>query len=260
MEYILFRIIEKSVILLENISYERSDKMFTTFQSIYDLNSIITNDSRIVGKPKNLVYQLYYSYLVFGISYFRKKCYQNLDDFVPFSQIEYSFIGNGSTKTFNLSPIPPTVYDGFYVSVNDVDTGITYGFDPTTNIMTINPAPPLDAEIYIANYVIGQFNNVQLTLSEMVILAESCSVPYLKAFVQKSTLLSQMVYSSDFKIFSQGSHILAVSKVADEQYFKTVKSLINDYSYNENPNGVLGLGGGILNPTSTMGDYSGDMS
>jgi len=222
---------------------------------------VITTDTRLVGKPRNLVYQLYYSYLFFGISYFRKKCYQNLDDFTPFSQIEYSnFLADGAKNTFNLNPAPPTVYDGFYVSVNDIDTDITYEFNASTNIITINPVPPLDAEIYIANYVIGKFNNVQLTLSEMVILSESMNVPYLKAFVNKSMLLSQMVYSSDFKIFSQGSHILAVSKVADEQYFKTVKSLINDYSYNENPNGVLGLGGGILNPTSTMGDYSGDMS
>ena len=146
------------------------------------------------------------------------------------------------------------------MSVNDIDTGITYEFNATTNIITINPPPPLNAEIYIANYIIGQFNSVVLSPPEKVILSECMNVPFLKAFVNKSMLLNQMVFSSDFKSFAQSSHILAVSKVADEQYFKTVKSLINDYSYNENPNGVLGLGGGILNPTSTMGDYSGDMS
>lgn len=226
--------------------------MSTTFQSIYDLNSVIKNDSRLQGKPKNLIYQLSYNYLFFAIGYFRKKCYQNLDDFTPFSQLEYGFIGSGSTNTYTLSPIPPLAYDGFFISVDDIEC-TSYTFDQTTNILTINPIPPINSEVYVANYVIGKFNSVILNPTEMLILAEGMSVPFLKQQVNKDTLLNQMVYNSDGRIYSQSAHIDSVSKVSDEQFFKTVKSLINDYTYSENPNGYLGLGGGILNPITPIG-------
>jgi hypothetical protein len=45
-------------------------------------------------------------------------------------------------------------------------------------------------------------------------------------------------------MFSQGEHIKQVRTVVDNQYFKLLKSMINEYSYKEND--TLGLGGDLV--------------
>ena len=224
----------------------------TPFTDIYDLNSSIKLDTRINGKPTNLIYQLYYNYLKMAISIFQYDCYQNITDVIGFSQNEFSFVGDGIKNNFVLDIVPP-INSLFYVSVNNIEIPKrSYTYDNINNKIIFNIIPTINGDIYIASYIIGQFNSAILNFRELQIMTEAINIPWLEQNLNRDQLLQQMVYSSDFKIYSQSSHIQQLKNVIDTQK-RYVNQLINEYTYKACPNGVLGLGGGILNPTNTMG-------
>lgn len=224
----------------------KEEKIISTqFTNIYDLNEVIKLDSRLQNKPINLIYELYYKYLTFAISYFVDDCYKNLNNLTPFSQIEYEFTGDGVNNQFILDTAPPS-NTNFYIDINGNIDGITYSYDVSNLKITVNPIPPLSSTINIASYIIGEFVE-DLNMKEKAILAEGMNVPYLEEKRNREELLHQSVYGSDFKMYSQGEHIHQLNNSIDNQYWRTVKTMINDYSFKQNPNGLFGLGGGILN-------------
>ena len=216
----------------------------TSFIEIYNMNEIIKTDTRLVGKPKNLIYQLYFQYLQTAIGYFKSDCYQDIIDITPFSQIEYGFTGNGTTKIFTLDSQPP-IGSLFYVSLDNMET-IKYSYDSILNQITFIDAPLSQSDIYIGAYIIGQFNSANLNFSEKDILCQGMIVPWLQQQRNSDQLLHQMVFGTDFKIYSQGAHIEQLNNTLDSQYLKFVMSRINMYSWKENPNGLMGLGGGLI--------------
>lgn len=221
--------------------------MSTSFLNIYNLNEVIKNDNRLQKKTANQLYSLYYLYLTYAISYFTLDCYQNLEDNIPFSQQEYLFTSDGIDNQYLLSSTPIfgcKFYVGFRESSDLIYTQIfNYTFDSNTNIITINNNPPLNYEVYISAYIIGQFN-ADLTTLEKSILSNGMLVPYSQEQEFKNSLLSQMVYGGTSKLYSQANHIREVKDVTNNQYFNVVKGMINEYSFKANPNGVKGLGGG----------------
>lgn len=218
--------------------------MGTNFTEIYDLNETLKLDTRLFGKPDNLIYSLKFKWLKYAISIFDNDCYQDINTFTPFSQTEYEFVGSGANNIFTLNPIP-SANCNFYISVDDINSGYSYTFDNINNQLTITPIPPLNSQIYISAYIIGSFN-VDLTIREQNILSEGMLVPWLEQQKNRNDLLNQMVFSGDFKMYSQANHISEVDKISDNQYYKKVKSMINEYSYRRNPNGIKGLGGGLI--------------
>ena len=217
--------------------------MGTQFSEIYEMNETIKLDTRLFGKPDNLLYSLKFKWLKYAISMFDNDCYQDINTFTPFSQVEYEFVADGINNVYTLNPTP-IGNSNFYISVDD-SSGYAYTFNSINNQLTITPIPPSNSPIYISAYIIGSFP-IDLTIREQNILAEGMLVPWLEQQKNRNDLLNQMVYSGDMKIYSQANHISEVDKVADNQYYKKVKSMINEYSYRRNPNGVKGLGGGLI--------------
>ena len=202
---------------------------------------MIKSDGRLNAKPLNLIYQLYYQYLSFAISYFNDDCYKNLDNIIEFDQKEYVFIGDGIKNKFVLDTAPPIDCE-FYIST-DLSSDYSYSYNKDTLEITITPTPPT-GEVYIAGYIIGEFIEI-LNMKEKIILVEGMNVPYLEEKRNKEELLTQSVYSGDFRRTSQAEHIHQINISIDNQYWKNVKTLINEYSYKQDPKGLLGLGGGL---------------
>lgn len=223
--------------------------MGTSYKDIYCLADVIRNDSRLVGKPQNQVYALFYAYLQHAISYFVYDCYVDLNDRVPFSQEQYYFTSDGVDNEYLLSPSPPIDCE-FYVGYrpnSDTQFVQTYNFtyDSLTNVLTINDNPPNTYEIYVSGYIIGQFNQT-LNIKEKDILANGTLVPWSQEQVFKNSLLNQIVYGGTSKIYSQANHINSTLDVVNSQYYKFVMGMINEYSYKANPNKIRGLGGGLV--------------
>jgi len=216
--------------------------MGTKFIDIYALNSVIKSDGRLNAKPLNLIYQLYFQYLSFAISYFSDDCYKNLDNIIEFSMKEYEFTGDGINNKFVLDTAPPTDCE-FYISVN-LDSAYTYSYNKDTLEITITPTPSNLGEIYVAGYIIGEFTDT-LNMKEKIILVEGMCVPWLEEKRNKEELLSQSVSTSDYKKTSQAEHIHQLNISVDNQYWKNVKSMINEYTFKQDPNSLLGLGGGL---------------
>lgn len=220
--------------------------MSTPFQQIYDLTDIIKTDTRLLNKPKNLIYQLYYSYLKMAISYFKYDCYKDISvaNVIPFSQVEYVYVANGITKNFTLDSIPP-INNFFYVSIDNMEiTQLNYSYDSIDNQIIFDTIPLSKSNIYVASYNIGQFN-ADLEEREMDILSEGMIIPFLKEHINYSELLSQMVYGSDFKLYSQAAHIKELNDTLLNQQ-SYLKQLINEYTFKANINGLMGLGGGLI--------------
>lgn len=212
----------------------------TPFKEIYDLNTAIKTDTRLYSKPQNLIYQLYSNYLKYAISIFEYDCYQDITNNEFFKQIEFAFIGDGMTDTFTLDLTP--IGDIFYITIDDVEIPITnYIYDNVNNQIKFNTIPTNNSNIYIANYSIGQFN-VDLNNREKQILSEALNIPWLQQQINTDTLLNQMVYGADFKIYSQAEHIQQLNKTLKDQK-DYVQNLITEYTYKQ-PKDLKGLGGG----------------
>lgn len=219
--------------------------MGTNFTDIYDINEILKLDTRLLGKPDNIVYSWKYKWLKYAISIFENDCYKDLSKITPFSQIEYEFISDGIKNEYILTPIPITD-SSFYVSVDNSDD-YSYTYNKTTNTLTISPIPILNSNIYISAYIIGSFDE-SLNFQEQTILSEAMIIPYLEQERNRSELLNMMVYSGDAKIYSQANHLDTLNNIVDNQYYKRVRMMITDYSYKQNPNNSKGLSGsgGVL--------------
>ena len=221
--------------------------MSTPFTDIYSLNEIIRNDNRLSLKPTNQIYQLYYKYLQYAIAYFFRDCYVDLKDNVSNSQNEFMFIANGTDNQFQLSS--QLLNSAFYVGVaKDKDTVYTevdssnYTFDILTNVLTITSSLiTAGYVVYISNYVIGQFN-LNLDYDEKIILSEAMNIPFLEEQQNRNSLLTQMVYGGESKIYSQANHINSVHTTVEDQIIK-VKRMIKEYSYRASPDSLKKLGG-----------------
>ena len=225
--------------------------MATSYLDIYFMNSLIKEDCRLVNNPSNTIYKIYYGYLQYAISYFIHDCYKDLTDRVPFSQQEYTYYANGKDNIFQLTKLPE---DGsqFYVGTVS-DSGYTkiqnYTYDASSGDITINgDILAANTEVYIASYVIGQFN-VDLNDREINILAEGMSLPYIHEMNTKNSLLTQIVYNGSSKIYSQAQHIAAVTNLSEDQYWNRIYRLIADYTYREAPDNLRGLGGNSYEPS-----------
>ena len=224
--------------------------MATPFTDIYCQNEVIKEDSKIRYLTENQKYALYYSYLKYSISFFQYDSYPDITDNIPFSQKEYYYISDGIDQSFLLSPAPPTDCV-FYVGYKNADDlsytqVFDYTFSDITNILTVNsPTIPNEDIVYIGGYIIGQFNE-DLDLPEINILSEGMLVPWEQYYINRNSLLNQMVYAGSTKLYSQANHIGKVLDVSKSQYYGMLKGLISEYSYKANPNGILGLGGGLV--------------
>ncbi len=221
--------------------------MGTLFKDIYSLNSIIKDDSRLQNKTTNQIYELYFLYLKYAISYFLYDSKVDLTNYTPFTEQEYLFTSDGVDKQYSLIPSPPLNCE-FYIGFREnSDLSYTqtfdYTFDSNTNVITINNNPAEDYEVYISGFIVGSFDDT-LNLVEQRILSEGMNVPFDQEKVQRESLLTQLVYGGTTKLYSQANHIKEVNDVAQNQYYKIVKAMINDYSFKSND--LTGLGGGIV--------------
>lgn len=219
----------------------------TDFTDIYSLNSIIKDDYRLNTKTTNQIYALYFLYLQYSISYFQNACMKDLTNYIPFSQQEYYFTCENSDNQYSLIPSPLSgceFYVGFRASSDLAYTQtFDFTFNSSTNILTISNNPISGYEVYISGFIIGSFNDT-LDLIEKRILSEGMNVPFDNEQVQRQSLLNMMVYSGESKMYSQANHIKEVKDVAINQYWKILRSMINDYSYSSQSS-LDGLGGGL---------------
>lgn len=220
----------------------------TKFEEIYELNEIMKNDGRLIGKPSNQIYSLQYKYLKYAISLFESDCYKDLNKMTPFFQQEYYFISDGIDNEYLLSPVSPNncnFYVGYRVDENvNYMQIIDYAYDSDTHVLTINETIPNSAEVYVSGYIIGSFEE-DLNIKEQEILAEGMLVPYLKEQVNKQSLLNQMVYGDKTNRPSQANHIKEVKDVSTTQ-LELVESMINKYTIKYTTDNLLGLGGGLI--------------
>lgn len=220
----------------------------TTFKEIYEQNEVVKNDQRLLLKPTNLIYKLYYDYLKKSIGLFWRDCYQDIKNHTPFSQEEYLFIVDGIDNEFLLSPVPTNssnIYVGYAKDANTAYTEIPssdYTYDADTNVISIDlPSLPSEGSLlYISMYEIGMFN-VELETDEQDILVEGMLIRYLEEQQNKNTLLNYMVYGGSQKAASQGEHLKQVHTVVVDQERK-VNDLITKYSYRADPNKLSSLG------------------
>ena len=225
--------------------------MATQFIDIYEKLEIIKDDKRIVNKPTNLLYKLYYAYLETAIARFRRDCYKDITSLTKFEQKEFGFISDGVSADYVLTS---SILDGstFYIGyAKDALTAYTeitsanYTYNSVTNTITISGITvPENYVVYIANYVIGSFT-ADLDYDEKAILVEGSLIPYLEEQATRNSLLKQMTYGGQQNVYSQANHIKEVRSTVKAQEDK-VRLLIHDYSYKANPNRVRGLGGGLV--------------
>lgn len=222
--------------------------MATEFKEIYESSEILKNDNRIVNKPANQLYKLYYLYLKSSIGLFMRECYKDIKNHTPFSQQEYLFKSDGIDNTLLLSPIYPPENCNFYVGYskdsNTTYTEITeYTYDLNTHTLTI-PSSLVSENylIYVSGYVIGSFN-VDLEFDEQDILLQGMLIPFLQEQQNRNSLLTHMVYGASQKASSQGEHLKQIHSVVKDQEDK-VASMIKKYSYSANPENLSKLGVG----------------
>lgn len=226
--------------------------MSTSFLEIYKQAEIIKNDNRIAQKPTYKIYELYYSYLKYAISYFMYDCYKDITNQIPFTDFEFFYLANGVDNQFSLITSPPPNNSNFYVGYRSDNisnytevSSNNYTFDSAANVLTITSSIlPQDTEVLVAWYVIGNFID-NLNYAEISILSNGMIVPYLQEQENKNSLLNQIVYGGSTKIYSQAEHISAVHKVSETQYDK-VKQMIYDYTYKANSQDYKGLSGGLI--------------
>jgi hypothetical protein len=221
----------------------------TEFTEIYTINEILKNDNRLLNKTPNQIYELYFTYLKYGIGIFKSDCKYDLAKRTDFSQKEYFFISDGEDNEYQLSSVPP-VNSQFYIGYRqspdfNYTQVIDYSYNQNNNSIIINtPLIQSDYEIYISVYRIGSFDNT-LDEAEINILSESMLIPWSVEKVMTRSLLNQMITLGSSKLSgTQANHIDALSKVADNQYFIKVMGMINRYSYKNN--NLMGLGGGLV--------------
>jgi len=168
----------------------------TLFKEIYEMNEVLKSDNRLINKPQNLIYQLYFTYLKYAIGIFKYDSRVDLTARTDFSMQVYNYIADRSDNVYSLSPIP-TPNSNFYVGYrSDSDAMYTeihdYVYDNINNTITINDFIDNRSEVYISSYIIGSFDN-DLDEYGVDILSEAMLVPWSTEQLMKNSLLSQMV-------------------------------------------------------------------
>lgn len=195
----------------------------------------------------------------FAISYFQYDCMPAIDktiakvlDYIPYQELAYEFIGNGTDNQFLLEPTPPEnclFYVAYKENANSEYIELNssqFTYDSDLNILTVNILPELIYELVVVAYVIGQFND-ELDFREKNILAEGMNLPYLEETTNDYRLRKQMIYNDSSRIHSQAEQQRVNSQVEEIQRIK-IDRLIADYSYRSNREKYGGLSG-----TQTVG-------
>lgn len=207
--------------------------MATLFDRVYKQYFKLTNDTDIKSKNTNYGYKTLYDYLEYSMSLFGDYCYKNLNDLIPFSEIEYEFVGDGISTEFTLNPVPDANSE-LFITINNDSSNITYSYDNVNNKITLNSAPTNGADIYVSAYTIGQFNN-DLNVQEINLLAEGMTIPFKKNKLNSSLLMNNLVYGKDYSPHSPANHIKEV-RTTIESDEESLKQKIMMYMWKQNTN------------------------
>ena len=209
--------------------------MATKFDDLYKQYFELTDDLDIKKVyTTDMSYKVLWDYLQYSISIFGDFCFKNLYNYTPFQRLTYNFIGDGITKSFILNPIPPVGCD-FFIS-EDLLESDDYSFNSITNEIDFSVAPLKDVPIYMASYIIGEFVD-DLNVQEINLLAELMTIPFKKNKLNKTILLNQLVYSSDFSTFSPSAHIKEVRNTIEYDE-KNLMKRIKSYCWKQNKNNI----------------------
>lgn len=161
-----------------------------------------------------------------------------MQDCVEFLSEEYDFSYTGSTFTTVLNPIPNSG-SSFYIVVDDIQT-TNYVYDGNGNL-TINGMTNINHSISIIAYINGQFNQ-DLTFIEKSILIDWMGVLFQKDKIHEQKLFNLAIYGRDDSMGNQGNHIRALQGSYEYDRKSVIQKMIS-YTYLNDPNKLLGLGG-----------------
>lgn len=222
--------------------------MPTKLSDIYCLNEVIKNDIRLSKVPKYLFNSISFKYLKIGIGFAQTIISAEYNDFIKQVSVnvapteeDYEFIGNGVDNEFLLNPAPPLnseIYVGFEVDGEYVEQK-NFTFDSVLNVVTTTNIPLLNQKVLIVAFTDGEFVG-DLDYSLQTIMAESMNIGYLEEKQNTSKLLDTLVHSNTWRVFSQNDQLRGVNFVAKDKR-NTVESLLKDYSYSHTGNSMLGL-------------------
>jgi hypothetical protein len=218
--------------------------MATSFSEIYEnfLNRI-TDFSFLPNSYANLpAYQYYddaYKLLKMAAGDFISDCYKDLTAYDAYSYTEYSLTGDGGT-TYTLSSIPPTDETSTYVAVDDVEVE---GFERDGDDIEFDVVVTEGADILVATYNIGQFA-ATLNWTEVNILGNLMVVPFLQQLLHNTQILTQSLFSPDWRAFSPAELANQINKALVVQESR-IEKLISKYSYSQDPDELKGLWGGF---------------
>lgn len=224
--------------------------MATQFSEIYCLNEVIKNDPKMDRLPSYLYNSICFKYLKLGLGFCTSivssetsNYILKLIDITEPIETEYEFIGNGIDSQFLLSP-PPTVDSKFYVGVKKVSEDIytettDFTFDSLTNVLEINTVPQLNSSVKVVTFTIGQFNQT-LDYTLQLISTEAMTIPFLEENQNNRNLLSLIVHSNAWRLFSQNDHLRGINFVVKSQR-EYVSRLLVDYSYSNTGEKMVGL-------------------
>lgn len=232
-------------------SYEGMEP--TTFDDIYCQSYVIKQDSRLQKLNRYEYYSLCWRYLKFAISLFQYDCLREpatnpltkVQDYEPFYEKDYTYIGNGIDTEYAL-PTPPKEDYQLYVAVKNIEDEtytevFAYTYDPSNETVTFAEPPAGNSSVRIIAFSAGTFHSY-LDDREIAILAEGMIIPYLEEQRNNRSLLNQVVYGGSVKMHSQAEHLKIVNQSTSEQY-NVVDGLIKEYSYKSNHECYKGLSG-----------------
>lgn len=219
--------------------------MGTKFTDIYCLNSVMKIDPNLLKLPIYQYYSLSWKQLQTGKSEFEYDCLKNLDSYIPYSDEEYNFIGNGIEDEFELTPTPSILNTNIYVGImkaneEDFIEHTNFTFDWATNIIKLNGVTPdLGDKILVTFYNVGEFLD-DLNDNEKRILAMSMNVTFLQSQLVNIRSLNQIIYTKSYSIHSQAEQLKQLN-VTLREWTDELRYLITKYSYREPRDGMVGL-------------------
>ncbi len=218
--------------------------MATSFSAIYEnFLGRITDFSFLSNSFANLpTYEFYddmYKYLKMATGDFVSDCYKDLTDYDAYSYTEFSLTGDGGT-TYTLSSTPPTDETSTYIEVNDEEVE---GFERDGDGIEFDSTVADGADISVVTYNIGQFMS-DLNSTEINILANMMVVPFLQQLLHNTQILSQNLFSPDWKAYSPAGLAKQIDAVLQTQELR-IEKLLSKYSYGQNPDELRGLWGGF---------------
>lgn len=221
--------------------------MATSFEKIHCLATILRKDTTLATLPSYQYYELCYKQLIIGKAAFVYDCLKDLNKYTPYSVSEYVFMGNGVDNEFELTPAPTALQTNIYVGIKNEEEDLleeqfNYTYDSENNILTLEDIPASNAQVTIAFFDIGSFDD-DLDDDECAILAESEQIAYYESYLGNAKTLNQVTYSTTVKIHSQAEQLKQLSNVSIIQWRDRVESMINKYSYRRSRDKLMGLSG-----------------